>query len=179
MVGQGWFRGRTWYYVLMLPYIIIGILIGLPVALGFFFRVSAPHIFFSVMAGELLARYFGFDATIEVESAFRNGTITHYTELALLTVPVILTAIILRKTISFGKNMLNLVPLAITGIVYAAFALPLLPSDQKAQVASTTFGSELLNTSSEIIGVVVLVQLVALWILNSSSDKKGRKKDKK
>ena len=163
----------------MSAYLVIGLLIGLPIVLGFFMRVSAPHLFFSVMAGDLLARYFGFDATLEAEKAFRVDTVTHYTELALLTIPVVLTALILRNTISRSKNILNLVPLAITGLVYAAFALPLLPADVKAEVAANPIGQELLNTSSKIIGVVVLFQLVALWVLNHSDVSKSKHKKSK
>lgn len=161
----------------MTAYIIVGGLIALPILVGFFNRVKAPHIFFSVMAGELLARYFGFNAAIEAEKAFRNDTVTHYTELALLTIPILLTGLLLRHTISVGKNILNLVPLVITGVVYASFALPLLPADVRAQVASNPVGQELLNTSSNIIGVVVLVQLIALWVLNrgEGSKKRGKK----
>jgi len=163
----------------MLPYVIVGGLIGLPIVLGFVMRVSAPHLFFSVMAGELLARYFGFNAAIEAEKAFRSDTITHYTELALLTIPVILTALILRNTVSRTKNIFNLIPLIITGLVYASFALPLLPADIKAQVAGNPLGAELLNTSSNIIGVVVLVQLISLWILNHSDVQKKHKRGRK
>jgi hypothetical protein len=163
----------------MLPYVIVGVLIGLPIVLGFVMRVSAPHLFFSVMAGDLLARYFGFNAAIEAEKAFRSDAITHYTELALLTIPVILTALILRNTVSRAKNIFNLIPLIITGLVYASFALPLLPADVKASVAGNPLGAELLNTSSNIIGVVVLVQLVSLWILNHSDVQKKHKRGKK
>lgn len=162
----------------MLPYVIVGGLLAVPVLLGFLMRVSAPHIFFSVMAGELLARYFGEKAILEAEKAFRNPYTTHYAELAILTIPVVLTALILKGTISIGKNILNIVPLVITGLVYASFALPLLPSDVQSTISSNPLGRELLNTSSEIIGVVVLVQLVALWVLNrGEKSKKRRKKD--
>ncbi len=161
----------------MIPYLIVGGLLAVPVVLGFLMRVSAPYIFFSVMAGELLARYFGEKAILEAEKAFRNPYTTHYAELAILTLPVILTAMILKGTISISKNILNLVPLVITGVVYASFALPLLPADVQATISSNPLGRELLNTSSEIIGVVVLVQLVALWVLNrgEKSKKRGKK----
>jgi hypothetical protein len=161
----------------MLPYFIVGGLLAVPVLLGFFMRVSAPHIFFSVMAGELLARYFGQDAVVEAEKAFRNPYTTQYAELAILTLPIILTALILKGTISISKNILNLIPLVITGVVYASFALPLLPADVQATIASNPLGQELLNTSSTIIGVVVLIQLVALWVLNrgEKSKKRGKK----
>ena len=52
----------------MAEYLVLAIVVGLPIFLGVFFRVSAPHLFFSVMAGELLARYFGEEAELALQT---------------------------------------------------------------------------------------------------------------
>ena len=150
----------------MIPYIIVGVVIALPLLLGLIFRVSASHIFFSLMAGELLARYFGSEAGLIIDSFTRNRSAGAYAEAIVLVLPMILTAFLLKGSLSKGKTLLHFVPLLVTGIVFAAFVLPILPTAVQAQVSSVKAGSELVNTSNLIIGGVVALQLVALWLLN-------------
>lgn len=165
----------------MLPYVILGIILGLPIFFGLFFRVSASHLFFSVMAGELLGRYFGKDVEHFISNTFKDGNLTHYSEAIVITLPIILTALFLKGSVSRTKGVLNFFPLIITSVVYAAFMLPVLPHSVQDQVASVPLGQNLLDTSSVIIGAVVLIQLVALWLLNrgegGSKRRRKRKKD--
>jgi hypothetical protein len=162
----------------MLPYIILGVVLGLPIFFGLFFRVSASHLFFAVMTGELLGRYFGKDAEHFISSTFKDGNLTHYSEAIVLTLPIILTALFLKGSISRTKGVLNFFPLIITSIVYAAFLLPVLPHDVQEVIASVPIGRSLLDTSNVIIGGVVLIQLVALWVLNRGENSKKRRKSK-
>lgn len=162
----------------MVAYVLIAAVLALPVGFGLFFRVGAPHIFFSVMAGELLARSFGHD----VEHALVQHTtlgynVVGYSEVALLALPVLFTALFLKGSVSHGKSLLNIAPLIVTGVVFAAFALPVLPAAARELVAGVPLGKQLLDVSGVIIGVVVILQLVALWLLNRGEGKKhGRKK---
>jgi len=163
----------------MLPYVILGVVLGLPIFFGLFFRVSASHLFFSVMTGELLGRYFGPDVEHFISRTFKDDNLTHYSEAIVITLPIILTALILKGSISRTKGILNFFPLIITSIVYAAFLLPVLPQEIQEQVASIPIGRSLLDTSNVIIGTVVLIQLVALWVLNRGENaKKKRRKSK-
>jgi hypothetical protein len=162
----------------MLPYIIVGVILGLPVFFGIFFRVSASHLFFSVMTGELLGRYFGEDVEHFIGQTFTNSNLTQYAHAIVITLPVILTALFLKGSVSKSKSILNLFPLVITSVVYAAFILPVLPPDVQALAVTVPFGKDLLDTSNAIIGGVVLVQLVALWLLNRG-DRSGKKSKKR
>lgn len=162
----------------MLPYIILGLVLGVPIFFGLFFRVSASHLFFSVMAGELLGRYFGEDVEHFLTDTFKDASLAHYAEAIVITLPIILTALFLKGSVSRTKGMLNFFPLIITSIVYAAFTLPVLPHNIQEEVAKVSIGQNLLDTSSVIIGMVVLIQLVALWLLNRGDEgKKKRKRD--
>lgn len=160
----------------MVSYVILGLLLGLPLLLGFVFRVSAPNIFFSVMAGDLLSRYVYKEAENAVESSLHSPTILTYTELLLIVLPMLFTALILHGSISRSKSLLNLVPLAITGVIFAVFALPLLPLDVQSQITSLPLGSLLLNLSGHIIGAVVALQLVAFWLINAGGHNKKKHK---
>lgn len=154
----------------MLGYIIIGITLTLPLLLGLGFRVGAPHLFFSLMAGELLARYFGSDIG-EVAEPIAKSSASLYGEVALLIVPMLLSAYFLKSSLSKGKTILHIVPLLITGVVLAAFLLPMLPMEIQDQIRAIPIGNQLLNVNRLIIGSVVALQLAALWLLNRSSSK--------
>jgi hypothetical protein len=162
----------------MESYVIIGVTLAFPLVLGLIMRVSAPHLFFSVMAGELLARYFGDEAESALHTMFNNSAITEYGHLIVLIIPILLTAIFLRGSLKHSKLLLHIFPLAVTGLVFAAFALPLLPASVLATVRSTELGAQLLDVNSTIIGVVIILQLLGLWLLNSS-EKSGKKHKKK
>lgn len=163
----------------MLPYVILGVILGIPIFFGLFFRVSASHLFFSVMAGELLGRYFGHDVEHFISNTFKDASLTHYSEAIVITLPIILTAVFLKGSISRTKGILNFFPLIITSIVYAAFMLPVLPDNVQDTVSSVPLGESLLNTSSAIIGGVVLIQLIALWVLNrGEGGGKGKRRRK-
>lgn len=150
----------------MIPYAVLGALLGLPLLLGLIFRVSTSHLFFSLMAGELLARYFGEDVAIVVSSASRSQAAADYAAVAVIVLPLFLTALFLKGSLSKGKVIFHFAPLLITGVVLAAFMLPELPAAVQDQVKTLEAGRQLLDMSDIIIGAVVFLQLISLWLLN-------------
>jgi ABC-type polysaccharide/polyol phosphate export permease len=157
--------------------ILLIIILAFPLFLGLFFRVSSSHIFFSLMAGELLARYFGHDLEQIIKSFTLNQNVASYSEIIIVTVPMIATAFILRGTMKKRRMLLQLVPLAITGIVFAAFILPILPESAQNLASQEQLGKYLLELDSAVIAIVVCAQLLALWVQNrlSHAKKEGKK----
>jgi hypothetical protein len=159
----------------MTAYVILGLVLGLPLLLGLFFRVNTLHLFFSIMAGELLARYFTTDAELAFRVVTRDPAVTGFSGFAVLVLPVVLTAIILKGTLGKGKLLFHVVPLLLTGLVFAAFALPLMPDYVRQLVASVEAGNMLLEGGNAIIGAVIFLQLITLWLMNRVSGKHGKK----
>lgn len=99
---------------------------------------------------------------------------TGYGEIILIILPMILTAIFMRKTISKGKAILHIPALLVTGVICAAFVLPLLPDALRSQVSEFIVGKKILDYNRTIIGAMLVLQLVSLWILNRKEQgKKG------
>ena len=148
--------------------ILLFTIIFLPLTLGVVFKVSTSHIFFSIMAGELLARYFGHDVEKQVgdTSRFPVG------ELLLVIGAMLLTAVFLKGTIATNKLVLHVIPLLVTGVILAAFLLPLLPTDIQNDIAKHAVGKQLLDLNKFIIGGVVVLQLISLWLFNRHHEKK-------
>jgi hypothetical protein len=88
-----------------------------------------------------------------------------------------LTAFFMRGTVSKGKLVLHIIPLSITGIIMAAFLLPLLPAQLQTDIGSTFVGGWILNLNRAIIGVVVVLQLISLWLFNRSEKHKKSSKE--
>lgn len=156
--------------------VVLGLILLFPLALGLLFRTSTSHIFFSLMAGELLGRYFGHDVEVQTQPILQRPEWTGYGEVALIVIPVLLTAFFLRNTISRNRIMLHIVPLLLTGIVAAAFVLPVLPAFLQTDIRAIPLGSWLLDLNRAIVGSVVTLQLVALWLLTRKEH--ARKKQK-
>lgn len=162
----------------MAPYIILGVLLGLPLVLGVLLRVGAPHLFFALLAGELLERYFGSEVEILARTLTNDEAILAYAKIAILILPILLTAIFLKKGIKKSKIALHLIPFLATGLVFSAFAAPLLPLDMQVQLSTTEAGRWILDSTNIIVGSMVALQLVYLWIINGSKKEHNQKHKK-
>ncbi len=156
--------------------IILGVVLGLPLVLGLLLRVNTSYLFLSMLAGDLLARYFADDAQLALRTMTRNHEVLAYAGVAVLLLPLLLTALFLRHSLSMGKVVFHIIPYAVMGIVLAAFVFPLLPGDVKTQVETTRVGSQLLHSSDAIVGAVVLLQLITLWVSGHSEKGSSKKK---
>jgi hypothetical protein len=130
------------------------------------------------MAGELLARYFGHDLEEIVKSLTLNENIAAYSEILIIILPMILTAVILKGTMKKRHMLWQIIPLSITGVVFAAFVLPILPTDVQELVSQLDVGAYLLKLDSAVVAVVVCVQLITLWIQHRLAHHKEEKQKK-
>ncbi len=153
-------------------------IVSFPLVLGVFFRVSASALFFSIMAGELLARFFH----VEAERALKvmiGESASHYGEALILLIPVLLTAIVMRKTLPRTRLILSIIPLMIAGIVLAVFLLPILPAELQASLQNNQYAKIILELNSAFVGIIILSHLVLMWVFdrNEHKGKRRRKKD--
>lgn len=157
--------------------IALWIILALPLILGIVFKAGAPQLFFSLMAGELLGRYFGHDVEKLASETLSSNPPERYGEILLLIVPILLTAFFMRGTVKKSRIFLHIIPLAITGIVLAAFVLPLLSPVLQEQIGQTFIGGWILNLNRSIVGIVVVVQLISLWLFDRSEIHKKNSKE--
>src|SRR5690606_13028457 len=139
-----------------------------------FFRVSASAIFFSIMAGELLGRYFA-EESERALNIMGGESLSHYGEAVILILPIILTAIVMRGTMQSSKLVLNVIPYVIAGVVFVVFLLPILPFHLQSEIRGTVYGDYFFELNSAIIGIVILSHLVILWLFDRGEHKKHKK----
>ncbi len=159
----------------MEAYVILAFLFGFPLLIGGLFRVNTSHLFVSILAAEILERYFADEAVLVLTPVVTSETALAYVGFAILVLPVLLTGIFLHGSLSRARTLLHLLPFLLSGVVFAAFAAPILPDVIQAEIASVEVGRILLDSAQFIVGVTVLLQLFALWFLTKSK-KEGKKK---
>ncbi len=160
----------------MEAYIILGFLFGYPLVVGTLFRVSTSLLFATILAAELLERYFVYDVQLVLQSFVGSEVVLSYVGIIMLSLPVLLTGIFLKGSLSRMKVALHFIPLILCGIVFAAFAAPVLPEIIQSELATIEIGSLLLDNTNFIVGVTVFLHLLALWFLSKKKDKKADKK---
>lgn len=148
-----------------------------PLVLGLSFRVATSHIFFSLMAGELLGRYFGHDIDNNAKAMSDTKVLAGYGEVILIALPMLLTAYFMKGTLSRGRSLLHVIPLVITGIICAAFVLPTLPKEVQNLVRDVPVGDWILDLNKMIIGGMIALQLISLWLFNRTEHSKKSKKE--
>ncbi len=141
---------------------------------GSLFRVNTSYLFATILAAELLERYFLYDVQLVLQPFIGSDAVLSYVGITMLTLPVLLTGIFLKGSLSKARVALHFIPLVLCGVVFAAFAGPILPEIIQTEIAKTQAGAILLDSSHLIVGVTVLLHLLALWFLTRTE--KGKKK---
>jgi hypothetical protein len=150
--------------------------IAIPVVLILLLRSNGAIVFLSLCAGALLVRFVGNEASL-VGSAVGNNssTVSQYFQLSLLLLPVVLSTIFMRKTMTGPKMLFNIPAALAVGAVGVLLAVPLLPAGPQATITGLN-GWTLLQRSKEIVVIAgVVASLVVLWITTPRNQEAHKK----
>ena len=155
--------------------VLIG-LVAVPVALLFFLRVNAAFVFLSLCLGNVLVQFAGADAVSIVAGASTSAYATASTiKLALLVAPAVLTIIFMIGTVKGNKKYFNLLPAAVTGLLVALLAVPLLSPGLSTNVQALSAWQSVQQLQSGVVAGSTLVCLIFLWSSRPKHDEKGKK----
>ncbi len=146
-----------------MPLILLAVIAGVPVVLALMFRVSAVFLFLSLMIGDLLVKFVSDDASLVLGSVLKNAKVPMAVELGLLLAPVVLTLLVLRRSMPASKLFLHILPLVLTGLSIAVLTIPLLASSTQAQIFETSTGSVFKRSQDLIIGITSVTILLLAW----------------
>lgn len=156
----------------------LAVLIGLvviPIILLFILRVNAALVFLSLCLGSVLVRFAGDDAVSIVGGASTSSYATASTILlALLVAPAVLTIIFMMGTVRDKKKFFNILPAAVTGLLLALLAVPLLPPGLSYNIVALNQWQQVTQMQSGVVAVSTLVCLVFLWASRPKHDKKHK-----
>lgn len=148
----------------MLPLIILGVLALLPIVAGLVLRVNVTYLFSALLSGSVLLKFLGDDIALATNAFIRGAEGPLYVQLAILLLPVVLTIVLLKGTVSAAKLPIHFIPLLGVGLSTAVLALPLLPSALQASVFATEPGNLLRIAQDDIIGLTILLNLFVMWL---------------
>jgi hypothetical protein len=140
-------------------------------------RVNASVAFLALAAGSLLTQFFAPDTIDLSQTLFKSTDPVVYAtvRLVFLLLPMAITILLLRKSISGSKFLFNLVPTVLTGAVTALLAIPLLPDGLKNNIYGADAWSKLIQLQGGIIGIAVLTSMLMLWTtMKPHRDKKKK-----
>jgi Na+(H+)/acetate symporter ActP len=154
----------------MTPEIILAAVAIIPVVLLMLLRINATLVFLSLCLGNVLVQFVSPDVhdflTLFSSKSAHNVSATDQTiKIALLLLPVVLTAVFMIRTIrGNGKLFLNLLPAAGVGLLGALLIVPLLPGGISHNLMATTIWTETSKAQDLIVGASALICLFVLWL---------------
>jgi len=158
----------------------LAVLIGLvvvPVVLLFLLRVNAALVFLSLCLGSVLVQFAGDDAVSIVAGASTSSYATASTiELGLLVAPAFLTILFMMGTVRDKKKFFNILPAAVTGVLLALLAVPLLPPGLSHNIVMLNQWQSVTQVQSGIVAASTLVCLAFLWTSRPKHDEKHKKR---
>lgn len=157
----------------MAPYIIAGVLAGLPLLLVLAFRVHASAFFISIVSGYLLSEYVSDTAGL-ISSSFVKADGTDVTaKLVVFLLPIVLTIWFMRSTMPGRQLFLHTLPQIANCLMLIVLLLPILPDSVQLAATSNPVGDILNQVSDAVVAVTVTVQLL-LMILTSHPARGGK-----
>ena len=158
----------------MIPLIVIAAFVVLPVLFALVFRVHALFVFTSIGAGYFLQFALSDDVDLALATVLQGSNAIVFARVTLLLLPLIATLLLLRKTAGKGA-LLQMLPLAFSGLLLAAVALPLLPVDLEQQVYATEFGAGIRSSTDLVIAAAVASNMIMTWTLFKSKHEHSKK----
>lgn len=157
----------------MIPLIVFGAIIIVPVLLALIFRVNAVFIFISVCAGYFLQFALSDDVDLAVATVIRGSNSIIIAKLALLVLPLLVTLFVLRKTV--GKSVLfQIIPLLFSGMLLATLVLPLSPVEFADNIYNSQFGTNIKRSQDLVITAAVVSNMALLWMLFKHKNTHGK-----
>jgi hypothetical protein len=147
----------------MSPDVTLALLAGVPVLILMLLRVNATLVFLSACLGAVLLLFVGADAN-DFFAMFLPSVDGNNLKLGLLLLPVVLTTILMIRTVQGSKLLFNLLPALGFGFLLALLVVPLLPPGESFALRGSQTWHVALQLQSLVIGASALICLLFLWM---------------
>lgn len=148
----------------MVPLMVFGVIIVVPVFLALVFRVNAVYVFMSVCAGYLLQMALSDSVDLVLATLIKGSNSVVAARVGLLVLPVIVTIILLRKT--QGRSaVFQFIPLIFSGMLLGNLVLPLLTPGFSQDIYNSVYGTSIRQSQDLVTAVAVVSNLVLAWTL--------------
>ncbi|MCA9333082.1 hypothetical protein KDA00_04390 [Candidatus Saccharibacteria bacterium] len=162
----------------MPPLVYLIIIAGAPVLLGILLRVNSLYLYTSVIVGELLVRVVGDDASLAISGFIRGQYSQMMASLFLLLLPLVVTILLLRKTLPRTQILIQLPALIATGASLYIFTVPLLTGGVIGAILLSPIGKSVNSAQDVIIAASGIVAVSTMWVTNRHHNHKHGKHHK-
>lgn len=149
----------------MPPLVLPGLIVGLPLLFFIVLRVKPLYIFVSIVTGYFLVTMLGDTAALTFGSVVQGSSSETFIKVVLLMLPLILTLLLMRKTLSPAALPFQLILLIANALLLAELLVPLLPPGTQHTVYSTPLGSVLKQAHDVVIAGVASLHVVVMWLM--------------
>lgn len=154
--------------------VLLAVLILLPAALTFIFKSNAALGFLALCGGFAAITLSGSDIEQLVGQTKITSLTSNNVNLALLTIPLLLTLLFTYKSVtSKGRRYLSVLPALCAGSLLAIVAAPMLNSALQANVADSNLWKQLKDIQSYIVAGGLVSSLLLIW--SGGIAKRGKK----
>lgn len=164
----------------MTPLIALAATVGLPLVLLTLLRIKPMYAFVSIVTGYFWVQYLGDSAELALRSFVHISSPGIVIRLVLLFLPLLLTLILMRKTLSASALPFQLILLLANSILIATFLIPLLSTGMQNSLYQTQVGNILRQSHNIIIATVAGLHLLVMYIMRPNKhDSPGHSKHHK
>jgi hypothetical protein len=151
----------------MTPTFTLAAIVLVPIVLMMILRINAALVFLSLCLGDVLVQFVAPDASSFTSLFSGHGLPSdeNTIKLALLLLPVVLTAVFMIRTVRGGTRLLlNILPSAGAGLLLALLVVPLLSAGLRHNIVLSPLWQQAQRAQDLIVGSSALICLLMLWL---------------
>jgi hypothetical protein len=159
------------------PTVILTAIVLLPVLVMMVLRINATLVFLSLCLGDVLVQFVAPDANSFMGLFMGHGSHAdnNTIKLALLVLPVVLTAVFMIRTVRGGlRLLLNALPAIGVGLLAALLVVPLLSAGLRHNVVDSSLWQQVERAQDLIVGSSAFVCLLVLWLQRPKAGGEGK-----
>ena len=147
----------------MAPTVLIGLFVAAPIALSLLLRSNAAVAFLALCTGSVMVKYISDSAVLAVSTVSSSNS-DAIANIALILLPVVLSLLILRHTISPSNMLAIILPAIFLGFATPLLVVPFLPGGIQHDIVTNSAWSQLERYQEIVIGGGTLAALLSLWM---------------
>lgn len=159
----------------MTPLIILSAILGLPMILALLFRVRPMYLFIAIVTGYFWAQFLGDSAEVMISSFVHVPSPHMAVRLLLLLLPVILTMLLTRKSLTSAALPIQFLLLIADSVLLATFIVPILSAGLQSTIYSTPIGGAFRQSHDIIVSAVSGIFVLAMILMRPKPHSKHRK----
>lgn len=149
----------------MSPLILLTLIVSTPLVLAVLLRVKPLYLFVSIVTGYFWMTFLGETAELTFGSMVHISNSDSVVRAALLSIPLLITLIIMRKGLSTSALPFQFILIVANCLMYAAFLLPVLTDGTRGAIYQTQIGDIFRQSTDVLIAGVAGLHCVVMWVL--------------